>query len=155
MKPWYRALLYVGTFPTDLVGWLTMVLVRALWGHDLKWVDGVLFVRLKKDSWFERTFYTRWAGTAIGHAVMLSDRSSTDVTVKHELVHVEQVEANGLLGLMCGAAAAPASWWLALALWSLMPALAYVLAGCAALLRGESYYRGNHNEEAARAVAND
>lgn len=153
IRPWYRLFLYVGTLPTDVVGWLTMLVVRALWGRDLGWVDGVLFVRLLKDSWFERTFYKQWAGTAIGHAVMISDRTGTETTIRHELVHVEQVEGAGLAGLFCALLVLYWSWWVALLLWALMPSVIYVASGCAAVLRGESWYRGNHLEEAARAVA--
>lgn len=152
-RPWYRAFLYIGTLPSDIVGWLWVALVRALWGRDLAWQDGVLFVRLKKDSWFERKFYTEWGGVTIGHAIMVNERWDSEEIVRHEFAHVEQVEANGLVGLLCAALVAYWAWWLAIVFWLLMPTFVYVLSGCAALLRGESFYRGNHNEEAARAVA--
>lgn len=152
-RPWYRIFLYIGTLPTDIVGWICVALVRALWGRDLAWSDGVLFVRLKKDSWFERKFYTKWGGSTIGHAIIINERWDRESLVLHEQAHVEQKEANGLVGLVCALAVAYWAWWLALIFWCLMPTLVYVLSGCAAVLRGEDWYMGNHNEESARAHA--
>lgn len=152
-SPWYRAFLYLGTLPTDLVGWLVVLVVRALWGRDLTWFDGVLFVRLRKDTWFEKRFYTKWGGSTIAHAIMINERWDNESIVTHELAHVEQNEANGLVGLVCALAVVWWAWWLALIFWFLMPTIVYTLSGCAAVLRGEDWYRGNHNEESARAHA--
>jgi len=152
-RPWYRGFLYIGTLPTDLVGWLCVAVVRALWGRDLAWQDGVLFVRLKKDTWFEKRFYQKWGGSTIGHAIIINERWDGDRIVLHEFAHVEQKEAYGLLGVVCALACVWWAWWIALLFWFFMPTLSYVLGGCAAVLRGEDWYRGNHNEESARAHA--
>lgn len=73
-------------------------------------------------------------------------------TVEHELVHVEQAEANTLAGLFLGGLCSLAS----LSLWPLVVGwlggalLAYAGASLVAWLRGEAdAYRGNHLEEAA------
>jgi len=149
LKPWYRYFLYVFTLPTDLIGWAVMLFVGLVWGDGTPaWNDGVLVTTMRRDSWPIRSWYKRWGGTTIGHAVMLAPNMASSVYT-HELVHVEQCEANAL----CSAALALVLvWWsplAALLLWITLPWLIYIAAGLCALLRGESYYRGNHLEEAA------
>jgi hypothetical protein len=95
----------------------------------------------------------KWGGTTIGHAILISERHDNESIVTHELAHVEQNEANGLVGVLLVLCTVWWAWPLALILWCLTPALVYVLSGCAAVLRGEDWYRGNHNEESARAHA--
>ena len=108
-------------------------------------------VRLRRDSWPVRTWYRRWAGTTFGYGIMLSPDAGGP-TVEHELVHVEQAEANTLAGLALGGLASLASlspWPLAVG-WLGGAALAYAGASVAAWLRSEpDAYRGNHLEEAA------
>ncbi len=133
------------------VGALVALVVRGLWGADLWWADGCLMVRLGPSSWPSRTWYRRWAGTTFGYGIMLSS-SAGNSTVEHELVHVEQAEANTLAGLLLGAlcSAVSLSPWPLLVGWLAGALLAYAGASLVALLRGESdAYRGNHLEEAA------
>lgn len=149
LKPWTRYLLYIGTLPTDLVGWLVVLFVRLAWGRELHWQDGVLSTILRADSAPARSWYAKWGGTAIGHAIFVKEGMPPSVYA-HELVHVEQCEAAGIVGVVIALATLWWAWWIALAFWCLTPTLAYVLAGVTALARGEDWYRGNHNEEAAR-----
>lgn len=150
LKPWTRYLLFVGTLPTDLVGWLFAATVRLFWGTALRWEDGVLRVTMREGSWPVRTWYARWGGTTIGHAVVMRE-SAPYSTYLHELVHVEQCQAAGILGVFLALGALVGGvWWLAIAWWCLTPALVYAVSGLAALARGEDFYRGNVQEEGAR-----
>jgi len=71
--------------------------------------------------------------------------------LRHELRHVEQVEANAIAGLALAIAPSIATHWLlGLAIWGLNPAICYLGGMVAAVIRGEHAYYGNHSEEAAR-----
>jgi hypothetical protein len=107
--------------------------------------------RLKPSSWPARTWYRNWGGTTFGYGIMLSATAGNPV-IEHELVHVEQAEANTIAGLVMGAIASAVilSPWPLFVGWLGGAALAYVGASVAAALRGEAdAYRGNHLEEAA------
>lgn len=99
-------------------------------------------------------WYEAWGGTTFGYGVMLAPGQSP-ATLFHEMVHVEQLEAGTLAGLLLGVLVGLATRsWEGLAAgvgcWLLSAVLAYVGALWAAWLRNESSsYRGNHLEEAA------
>lgn len=143
---WIRLAL---ALPLVLVSYLIVAIVRAAWGEKLWWDRGVLFTRLRADSWPARTWYRGWGGTTFGHAVMLGPNAD-NFTVAHELVHVEQFEANAIVGLLAALAVVGWSWWMAIFLWVAVPYLSYVASLAVAWLRGESTYSGSHLEEAAR-----
>jgi hypothetical protein len=158
MRPWYRAFLYIGTFPSDVLMWLAIVIVRALWGRSMRWSHGVVVVHLAHDSWpLNQTkkfggWYAKWGGTAIGHAVMINGAMSGDqiaTVMSHELIHVEQFESHGLATIALVLAFAPFTWPLALVVWLVFPWVLYGAGMLTALLRGEDPYRGSHLEEAA------
>lgn len=133
------------------LGSLVVLLVRAAWGSDLWWSDGCLMARLSLSSWPARTWYRRWGGTTFGYGIMLAPASG-DQIVQHELVHVEQAEANTLAGLALGALASLVSLspWPLLVGWLGGAIMAYLGATLTAWLRSEpDAYRGNHLEEAA------
>jgi hypothetical protein len=140
--------------PVDVFfAWPVVAFIRLAWGESLGWNQGALVVRLKEGSWPMRTWYKNWAGTAFGHSLMLSP-SASDVTLKHELVHVEQLEASALAGLLLGILfTALGWWWVGLLVWPLNTVIVYLCAGATAALRGKAFYRGNHFEEAARRGA--
>lgn len=147
LKPWTRYFLYAFTLPTDLIGWLVMLVVGLAWGTGMPtWHDGVLIATLKLDSWPGRTWYRKWGGTTIGHAVMLKEGMPPSVLV-HELVHVEQNESNGICAAVVAIAFAYWLGWLAVLVWVGLPWLVYLAGMLCALLRGEDAYRGNHLEE--------
>lgn len=147
LKPWTRYLLYIFTLPTDLIGWLVMLVVGLAWGTGAPtWKDGVLIATMKLDSWPGRTWYAKWGGTTIGHAVILKEGMAPSVLV-HELVHVEQNEANGLLAAVLALALAFWLGWVAILVWIVLPWLVYLAGMLCAVLRGEDAYRGNHLEE--------
>lgn len=149
-----QGFLYLITLPLNIVGWVTVLICRAAWGRDLKWKDNVLTMTFKPDSWMMKNWYKNWGGSTLGHAIIMApaDEFGTNSVWTHELVHVEQAQAKGLLATIIALAVLPFSWWMALLIWALLPTLDYVCAGLVALLRGEkSFYRGNTQEESARA----
>jgi len=140
--------------PGDVVAWCALLLVRALWGSSSRWSwsDEVLVVSLREGSWPARTWFRSWGGATLGHAVMLAP--GQERVLPHELVHVKQYEAACCLGALVGLVVlALGSWRGALAAWCLAPALSYVGAMLAALLRGRAPYRENVLEAAAYAEA--
>lgn len=114
LKPWTRYFLYAFTLPTDLIGWLVVLFVGLAWGTGMPtWIDGVLVATMKRDSWPGRTWYAKWGGTTLGHAVFLKEGVSPRVLV-HELVHVEQFESNGLCAAVIACVLAYWLGWIAL-----------------------------------------
>lgn len=146
-----RVLLFLVALPALLCLGVVGLGAWALWGRKLRVERGVLVFELKRMSWFYQTYYRGWGGTTLGYVIMTRPDPAEDL-LDHELVHVEQVEAAGVWGLLVGGLLALLGHhWLGLTLWAIAPSLQYLGAGIAALLRGESFYRGNHLEEAAYA----
>jgi len=114
---------------------------------------GVLWVELRKD-YLKQTAHDPdrgFVGKTLGHVIILSQHGLSLRTKSHEMVHVEQVEASGMLGLFIGLLLflSGSAWWMCLSTWVLTPAVSYLCASLVALLRGEDKYRGNFLEEAA------
>lgn len=145
---------YVVTAPSDVVAVLIVLVVRALWGARLTLERGCVVVTLASGSWPMRTWYRGWGGTTFGHAMMLAPlalKQRVEI-LDHESVHVEQLEGHALMALVYAIPLAVTWHWLAgLLAWSLSSLVSYGAAGVVAVLRGESYYSGNANEEAAYA----
>lgn len=148
-----QGFLYLITLPINIVGWLTVLVCRLAWGQDLKWKDNVLTMTFKSDSWMMKNWYKNWGGSTIGHAVIMApaDEFGTKHVWNHELVHVEQMQAGGLLGFILALCVAPFCWWLAIIIWAVTPSLSYLCGSLVSLIRGETFYKGNTNEESARA----
>lgn len=142
--------------PLMLIGWLIVLAIRAMWGRELFWHEGVLVVRLDPTSWPLNPakkgggWYRGWAGTSFGHGIMLTHGAPVEV-LAHELVHSEQHDANAVGGLLLAIPFFFVAWWAALIVWLLAPLVMYVGGLAVAWLRGEKVgaYRGNHLEEAA------
>ena len=170
-----RRLLYLFALPWNLtVAWPVVLLVRALWGENLRWEtppsprpgNAALVCDLRADSWPARTWYARWGGTSLGHGIFykagLAKAGAWSQIQTHEHVHVEQFEVSMLGSFVSGAIACavllgfghplPATltglglWW---AGYLLMGASGWTVA----LLRGEPAYRGSAHEESAYAQA--
>ena len=172
MNRWTHVFLYAVCFPQDVVSWLMILAIRALWGESLEWESPaemgrpggpVLTVTLRKDSWPSRTWYRKWGGTTFGHAIMYAHgrRARAGERWKpiqvHEHVHVEQFEAAMLQSLIVGSSVAILMHSSAgLVLGAVIWLMGYVAMGAAnwttAWFRGEDPYRGSHHEEAAYAV---
>jgi hypothetical protein len=147
-----RKLSYLPAAWPGLLYALPLLAAYLLWGErdSFRWHKDAWFWSLRADSWPRRTWYKSWGGTTFGHVVMTRPRLSGRL-VAHELVHVEQFDAQSLLGLVIAAVLLVLGhpWWLGLLAWVAVPGANYVTAGIVAALRGESFYRGNHLEEGA------
>ena len=168
-----RWALYLFALPWNLtVAWPVVLLVRALWGTDLRWEtpprprpgNAALVCNLRADSWPARTWYAPWGGTSLGHGIFYNARFAQaggwSRIQAHEHVHVEQFEVAMLGSAISGAVAAAvllglghplAAWLTGLGLWW----AGYLLMGLSgwtvAYLRGEPAYRGSAHEESAYA----
>lgn len=133
--------------PVWLASVLAVLVMRPIWGGSLSWQDGVLVLRTAPESWFSKS---RFLGACWGHAIILSSGAGED-TRRHELRHVEQVEAAAVAGLVLAIVPTfSVHWLLGLLTWAICPALYYGAGMLVAVLRGEHFYEGNHLEEAAR-----
>jgi hypothetical protein len=153
LKPWTRYFLYLGTLPIDIVGWIVISLLHALFGikGSLGFQDGVLFTTLSNDSWFVKGPYKNWGGTTIGHAIII--RENQDIIVnKHERKHVIQNEATGLAGFVLFLVLVWTNPIVATLIWVFCPSIVYLAAGLVAAANGKSFYENNLFEEAADDV---
>ena len=148
-------LLRVLIAPVWVIGVLGMLVIYPFWGARLQWDRGVLFLHCRPDSWFSKS---QWAGQCWGHGIILSSQA-TEQTIRHELIHTEQIEAGAVSGLFVALCMLPvfaalvpigSAFALATLIWAALPYVAYGSGAIVALLRGKDGYRGNHAEEAAR-----
>lgn len=165
-KPKRWALTFLWTFPVDIVVWMMVVAVLVLWGAKLFWLDG-LWVELRAKSFPDKQWGSRWLGVTLGHGGILAagragGPGADTKTERHELVHVEQFEANMLTGFVLGLLCAvtflvdgcqDAALVSGLLVWILSWPLGYAAAAAQAYLRGEDQYSGNHLEESAYCQA--
>lgn len=149
----FQVFLYLITLPSNLVGWLLVTILGLAWGNGLRWKDWVLTTTLKPGSWPMTTWFKNWGGSTTGHAVFLAPMNEYEEKLvwSHELVHVEQIQGRALAGVIVALCVVGWSWWMALILWALMPPIVYLCSGLVALMRGEHFYQGNHEEESANS----
>lgn len=163
--PRIHLLIFLPTFPMDIIAWPIVLLFGLLFGRRLHWQNG-LWCELKPCSWPVRTWWKGYGGVTLGHGGFYSSGNAggagIDTKVEfHEHVHVEQFEVAMLV-----------SFLMALYVFIVMVLLGQVelaplicipiwasgwlvtLAGgwLVALLRGEPAYRGSAHEEAAYAI---
>jgi hypothetical protein len=152
MKRALGFLRYVFTLPADIVSLLMVLVIRALWGSSLNVERGCIVVTLRSTSWPMHSWYRGWAGTTFCHSIMIAPLTPDfrEATMDHELVHVEQIEARMMTGMVFGIIIAAIGHPLVgLALWSLSSVLNYFAAGVVAVIRGKPFYEGNAFEQAA------
>lgn len=90
--------------------------------------NALVFQHGKMPSWLEK-LWVPWGGQCVGNCVVV--RSSKDnVTIQHEMVHVEQVMT-----------------------WGFLVPIAYVLSSLLAKMAGLDHYKHNVFEMAARMKA--
>jgi len=124
-------IVYLFTFPMDLLTWLSVLFLWICWGTKLQWVSySGLWCELKVNSWPTKSWYRvpfregiakirpiteweqygkwyTWAGTTLGHGGFFGpgqsggDGIDTDVEV-HENVHVEQFEVSMVTSFIMG-----------------------------------------------------
>jgi len=158
-KRWW--LTFIWTWQADLITFLIVLLLRALWGCALFWRDG-LWVELKYRCWPVLTWYKRYGGTTFLHGGMLRFGRKA---LPHELHHVEQGEARMLAGFILGLVSAVIALHSGSSIMHCIFALevpwlgswlvGYFASLAQAYLRGEDPYRGSHLEEAAYALTED
>lgn len=174
-KRWTRAFLYVASLlPDALYGWPIVLFCRLFWGEALRWEDGVLRCRAKKESWLDRTFGAKWGAVTLSpHSIVYmpmdlwpEELEEPRETQYHEHIHVEQGEAAqaaAFLEAIVFLALLLIVWepvWagiIPVLLWGTGHARKSGAAQLTALLRGEKgsgkyggQYIGAHTEEAAR-----
>ena len=176
-KDW---VIYLFTWPVDVLTWLLVLVMWLFWGHELEWKRGVWF-RLKPNSWPTRTWYKvkingeymavpeqyqerlgkclTWGGTTFGHGGFYGP-GANERTKYHEQIHVEQFEVImvtvTLLALSVGITGSiwggpEWAWITACGLWVMGWLLKAVSGWLVAWLRGEPAYLGSEHEESAYA----
>lgn len=178
-----RAVLYVAAFALDvLFGWPAVLIIHWTAGVKgaLRWEDGVLRTKYRKDTWIGRSAKKRRFGalTLSPHALIYDaayrlwpeDLKAPAPIQHHEHTHVEQGEAASLAGAIDAVILAvlglvvlvTSDAWVAAVLFALAFLtwlLAHLQCGLAARwtaqLRGEKAYEGSHVEEAAYARADE
>lgn len=167
MKPG-KYVTYLWTWPQDILMWLFWILpFYALWGERLRWEEGSLVFNLKPDSWPMRTWYSKWGGTSIGHAIMYASHIQPDSTgalhriTVHEQHHVKQFESVSFASFMTAwipfAVLAAHDLWesaviCGLVLWLLGHTFHGVGNFFVAWLLGGRAYRDSYHEQSAYAV---
>lgn len=160
MKVLFAILRHLVTLPQDLVGWLLVLIIHAMWGRRLFWYKGALFAVIKNDSWPRNKekvlggWYAKWGGTTLtAHAIMLSEGGMNTRTVEHELQHSRQGVVRGLAFLI------PSllfmifwSWWFGLIVWAFASLLISVGSFFESWTNGGNPYRDNVQEQHARAT---
>jgi hypothetical protein len=146
------AILYLLVLAHALVYSIPGWVVYLLWGKKLEWKEGVFVFLLKPKSWPLRTWFKKWSGMCLGLLIFL--RHFRRKLFDHEKVHTEQFQGQALAGLIIGSALALRGFSVveSVVVGLSLPVLLYLCASAVAWLRGEDSYRGNVNEEAARAI---
>jgi hypothetical protein len=157
-------LTYTYTWPFDILIWVAVLVLWALWGTKLHWLEGLWF-EFKPNSWPMRTWYKRWAGTTLGHGGFLAPgragKEGIDTSTEfHEHIHVEQYEGAMFQSFIYGVTVftvltcfshSLAGEIIGGAIWLSGGMLSYGCSATQAWLRGESWYMGGTKEESAYA----
>lgn len=157
----FSVMRHLVTLLPDLVGWLIVLIIHAMWGRRLFWYKGALFTVIKDDSWprnknkFWGGWYAKWGGTCLtSHAIMLSEGGMNTRVVEHELQHSRQQVVRGLAFLI------PSifvmifwSWWFGLLIWGFGGLLISIASFFESWSNGGDPYRDNVQEQHARAAS--
>ena len=163
-RPVRWLLTFLWTFPADIVAWLAILVIAALFGCRLRWLDGI-WVELREGSLPDKTWGKSWLGITLAHGgILASGRAGgpgpDTRTERHELVHVEQFESRMfsgfILGLLCAVSflvdgCTTAAILSAAFVWLLSWPVGYAASLGQAYLRGEDPYSGSEMEESAYA----
>lgn len=144
---WSRYLLYPAVLPVDLFCWAFVALLAWRLGKS-EWSDGSLLATVRRKSWLGRWF-PNTGGATLFHNIVIYDDQDVAQILKHERVHVQQLEMSGLAsGFLAGFAFYQAPW-AGVVIWLFGPILFYLCGGLVALCYGQHVYRDNPNEAAA------
>ena len=158
-----KGLLRVVSFPGDVIGYFALFFIWLFLGEMSK-LKLDFWVCLKSETWFVRTLYKKYRGTAFCHGgILFVSKEQEALVVKHESVHVEQFEVIQLFcffGFLVSLGVSVFShshypWIFSLAFWSLSWLLVNLSSAIVALLRDENPYRGSSLEEAAYAIVDE
>jgi hypothetical protein len=163
MKIFFAVIRHLITLPSDLGGWLLVLLIHAMWGRRLFWHKGVLVTVLKDDSWPRNSkkrwggWYEKWAGTTFtASSIMLSESGMELKIFEHELQHSRQYVQSSFAFLI------PAllvmifwSWWFGLLLWLFGGLLMTIASFFESWSNGGAAYHDNIHEQHARAMVKD
>lgn len=160
MKTFFSVIRHLVTLPSDLVGWLMVLVIHAMWGRRLFWYKGALFTVLKEDSWPRNPgkrgggWYQKWAGTTFtSNAIMLSESGMNTKVVEHELQHSRQMVVSSFAFLIAAIVVAIWAWWVALPMWALGSLLISAANFFESWSNGGDAYRDNIQEQHARAAS--
>lgn len=132
---WTHWILFLVALPWDLlVAWPIVLLIRGLWGKDLRWETPPAYSRehgggggpcltctIRENSFpvtpgrWPRGWYLHkdsgcpWGGTTLGHAIFYGPYA-TARTKTHEHIHVEQAEVSMVQGFVVGLACGIVLW---------------------------------------------
>jgi hypothetical protein len=111
-----------------------------------------------KNRWYTAWWLNRFNGGALGHFLFYRPGALDTIQVDTPLEyhenegHVDQFEANALLGFIYGAVdlCSGGNPLVGLAVWTFTPAVSYICGGIIAVLRGGNFYQDNYLEQGAR-----
>lgn len=153
MKKFKKFIIYLYCLPVNILLWLLVLFMWWLWGENLRWDNGIWF-DLKRKSWFNRKFYSNWAGTTFGHAGFFGGTPDPE-TIYHERIHILQYERRNLSNLLvlfyCVIAffIVDSIWMAAIISYLLNGLVVWVPNWIHAWLSNKPIYRGSLHEEAA------
>lgn len=143
-----RVPIYLATFPVDLFMWALVLAIRVMWGQNLRWFRGCLWVEFRPGSfpirkgkwpvgWYlmnPRRDGIPWGATSIGHGIFCSpgyySKAGEPLTglEAHELHHMRQAEAEQIAAALIavfvwvtllGLKAWTPAFWIPVAIWCL------------------------------------
>ena len=153
---------YTWTFTWDIIVWIVVLLVRAIWGKKLHWLEG-LWCEFKEKSWLAKHPFKNYGGITLGHGGLYREGFSggpgidTD-TEHHEHKHVDQYESAMLRACLFGITLFTAlaltgniqiGAVLGYVIWTLGWVIHVLTNTIQAWIRGEDPYSGAVHEEAA------
>jgi len=171
-----RAALYLTSLSADLLGWLAVLIIWALWGEGLRWEHDALVCQLKraswpvsKDKWLGGWYLRRdqsgnlkpWGGTTLSpHAIFYGPHRDMVNLVEewspsqhHEHTHTKQGEvwqvASFVVGVVFVLHGHPITGAI---VWTLGYTCMGASGWTSAWLRGLPAYRGSVHEEHAYLV---
>lgn len=164
MKYFRNIVLYLISAANDIWAIPFVLIVHLVWGSNLRLEDNAVCTNLKPESWPMNPYhafigagwYSGWAGTAFGHAIVFSSEPSESIR-HHELTHVRQAEVSLCLSLLMGllVLSITGKIWLSYTIWSLGYALSMGCGFLIAWIRGEDFYFSSIYEEHAYAVGDN
>lgn len=166
--PKRQLLLFLFCFPSDILGWVLLLVTWVLSGDLIFWQNG-LWITLKEKSWLGRSLFKNHNGGCICHGgwykteILKKGKQINSIDTRleyHEHIHIEQYEVVNLytviilVPMLCSNPSEKTAI-LAMIIWACCWWLFVACSMLVAWFRGEDYYRGNINEESAYSQDED